>query len=84
MNKKDISYLYEKKARGEKMPRTALYDYPMACIAEEAGIDIINMGDSIAMVMLGYETTISTGIGRSSHWSVTGKAADWVEALQGF
>jgi len=58
MKKKGISYLYEKKARGEKMPRTALYDYPMACIAEEAGIDIINMGDSIAMVMLGYENTI--------------------------
>lgn len=56
--KKNLSYLYEKKAKGEKMPRTALYDYPMACIAEEAGIDIINMGDSIAMVTLGYENTL--------------------------
>ena len=36
------------------------------------------------VVMLGYETTISNGIGRSSHWSVTGNAGDWVEALQGF
>ena len=56
--KKGIDYLYEKKKKNEKMPRTALYDYPMACIAEEAGIDIINVGDSIAMVMLGYESTI--------------------------
>jgi 3-methyl-2-oxobutanoate hydroxymethyltransferase len=56
--KKGIAYLNEKKAKGEKMPRTALYDYPMACIAEEAGIDIINVGDSIAMVMFGYDSTI--------------------------
>ena len=56
--KKGIGYLYEKKSKNEKMPRTALYDYPMACIAEEAGIDIINVGDSIAMVMFGYESTI--------------------------
>ena len=56
--KKGIGYLYDKKKKNEKMPRTALYDYPMACIAEEAGIDIINVGDSIAMVMLGYESTI--------------------------
>ena len=51
--KKGIGYLYDKKKNNEKMPRTALYDYPMACIAEEAGIDIINVGDSIAMVMFG-------------------------------
>lgn len=56
--KKGVTYLYEKKSKGEKMPRTALYDYPMACIAEEAGIDIINVGDSIASVMLGYDSTI--------------------------
>ena len=56
--KKGISYLYDKKKKNEKMPRTDLYDYPMACIAEDAGIDIINVGDSIAMVMLGYESTI--------------------------
>jgi len=34
------------------------------------------------VVMLGYETTFNRGIGNSSHWSVTGRAADWVEALQ--
>jgi 3-methyl-2-oxobutanoate hydroxymethyltransferase len=56
--KKTIEYLYRKKADGERMPRTALYDYPMACIAEAAGIDIINVGDSIAMVMLGQDTTL--------------------------
>ncbi len=37
--------------------------------------------DKEYVVMLGYETTIASGIGRSSHWSITGRAADWVEAL---
>jgi hypothetical protein len=34
------------------------------------------------VVMLGYETTFNRGIGNSSHWSVTGNAAQWVDALQ--
>jgi hypothetical protein len=34
------------------------------------------------VMMLGYETTITRGIGSSSHWARTGNAADWVEALQ--
>src|SRR5436189_918711 len=34
------------------------------------------------VVMLGYETTFNRGIGNSSHWSVTGNAAEWVEAIQ--
>lgn len=52
-----LGYILEKKAKGEKLSRTALYDYPMAVLAEEAGIEIINMGDSIATVMLGHKTT---------------------------
>src|SRR6266705_1296226 len=34
------------------------------------------------VVMLGYETTITRGIGSSSHWARTGFAAEWVEALR--
>ncbi len=34
------------------------------------------------IIMLGYETTISGNIGTSSHWGMTGYAADWLEALQ--
>jgi len=33
------------------------------------------------VIMLGYETTIAGNIGSSSHWSVTGYAQEWVEAL---
>ena len=53
-----IQYMKQKKERGEKLSRTALYDYPMAVLAEEAGIEIINMGDSIANVMFGYDSTL--------------------------
>jgi hypothetical protein len=34
------------------------------------------------VVMLGYETTFTRGIGSSSHWSVTGNATEWVEVLR--
>jgi len=57
--KRTLNYIYKKKELGEKLSRTAVYDYPMAMLAEAAGIDIINVGDSIAMVMLGYESTIN-------------------------
>ncbi len=35
------------------------------------------------IIMLGYETTISSNLGTSSRWSTTGEAEEWVEALQG-
>jgi len=56
--KKTIQYLTEKKRRREKITRVVVYDYPMAVLAEAAGIDMINVGDSIGMVMLGEDTTI--------------------------
>ncbi len=37
--------------------------------------------DRTYVIMLGYETTISNTLGSSSHWSVTGSASEWVEAL---
>lgn len=52
-----IGYIMEKKEKGEKLSRTTLYDYPMAVLAEEAGIEIINMGDSIANITFGYAST---------------------------
>lgn len=57
--KKTITYLYDKKARGEKITRTTLYEYQMACIAEAADIDLINVGDTIAEVLLGYDNTLA-------------------------
>ncbi len=55
--KKTIEYIREKKLKGELIPRTALYDFAFAQIAEEAGIDIINVGDTISKYMMGLNNT---------------------------
>ena len=50
--------LLEMKQRGEKISMLTAYDYTMAKIIDEAGIDIILVGDSAANVMAGHETTL--------------------------
>ena len=46
------------KQRGEKIVMLTAYDYPSARIAEEAGVDMILVGDSLGMVVLGYDSTM--------------------------
>jgi 3-methyl-2-oxobutanoate hydroxymethyltransferase len=50
--------LQEMKNRGEKISMLTAYDYSMAKIVDEAGIDIILVGDSASNVMAGHETTL--------------------------
>lgn len=50
--------LSEMKLRGEKIAMLTAYDYSMAKILDESGIDVILVGDSAANVMAGHETTI--------------------------
>ena len=49
--------LMEMKAKGEPIAMVTAYDYPSAKVAEEAGADIVLVGDSAANVVLGYEGT---------------------------
>ena len=49
--------LAEMKAAGEPIAMITAYDYPSAQVAEEAGVDIVLVGDSAAMVVLGYPGT---------------------------
>jgi len=50
--------LQEMKTRGEKITMLTAYDYSMAAIVDEAGMDIILVGDSASNVMAGHQTTL--------------------------
>jgi 3-methyl-2-oxobutanoate hydroxymethyltransferase len=53
-----IAHLQEKKKNGDKITMMTAYDYPTASLVDQAGIDTILVGDSLGMVMLGYESTV--------------------------
>jgi len=53
-----LTKLAEKKALGEPIAMVTAYDYPSAQVAEEAGVDIVLVGDSGAMTVLGYPSTV--------------------------
>jgi 3-methyl-2-oxobutanoate hydroxymethyltransferase len=54
-----IASLREKKLRHEPITCLTAYDYASARLVDEAGIDIILVGDSLAQTMLGYDNTLS-------------------------
>jgi len=53
-----INQIKEMKQKGEKISMLTAYDYSTAKIVDEVGIPMILVGDSLGMVVLGYETTI--------------------------
>ncbi|MCX8160193.1 MAG: 3-methyl-2-oxobutanoate hydroxymethyltransferase [Candidatus Saccharicenans sp.] len=53
-----VCYLQELKKQKQKISALTAYDYPTARLLDEAGVDIILVGDSLGMVVLGYETTL--------------------------
>jgi len=54
----NLNYLYEKKEKGEKISWLTAYDYPTARYEEEAGVEMILVGDSGGMTLLGYDSTL--------------------------
>jgi 3-methyl-2-oxobutanoate hydroxymethyltransferase len=57
----------EMKKHGEKITALTAYDYPTARLLDESGIDIILVGDSVGMVVLGYEDTTEVTLEEMLH-----------------
>ena len=57
-----LSRLAEKQALGEPIVTVTAYDYPSAQVAEEAGVDVVLVGDSGAMSVLGYPSTVPVSL----------------------
>jgi 3-methyl-2-oxobutanoate hydroxymethyltransferase len=53
-----IPALAERKRQGEPLVMVTCYDYPSARIVEEAGVDLVLVGDTAAMTVLGYDSTV--------------------------
>jgi 3-methyl-2-oxobutanoate hydroxymethyltransferase len=56
--KVNLPYLFKKVADGEPITWLTCYDYPTAYLQEQAGIEMILVGDSLGMTMLGYDSTL--------------------------
>jgi len=53
-----LSTLFKRKAGGTLITMLTCYDYPTAYFQEEAGVDMVLVGDSLGMTMLGYDSTL--------------------------
>ena len=62
-----INQIKEMKQKGEKITMLTAYDYSTARIIDEVGIPLILVGDSLGMVVLGYESTIPVTIDEMLH-----------------
>lgn len=65
--KVSILDLQRKKIEGQPLTMLTAYDYPGATLADEAGMDLILVGDSLAMTVLGHPNTVSVTVEEMLH-----------------
>jgi 3-methyl-2-oxobutanoate hydroxymethyltransferase len=56
-----------KRKKGERLAMLTAYDYPSAKLVAEAGVDLILVGDSLGMVVLGYDSTLPVTVDDMAH-----------------
>ena len=77
MPKVTINDLLKKKSEGQKITVLTAYDYPFAKMVDEAGVDAILVGDSLAMVVQGLENTLPVSMDEMVyHTSMVARAAE--------
>src|ERR1700683_1435509 len=62
-----IQSLQDKKSQGKPIVALTAYDYATARVVDEAGVDMILVGDSLAMVVLGYDNTLPVTMDEMIH-----------------
>jgi 3-methyl-2-oxobutanoate hydroxymethyltransferase len=67
MSRITVHTLREKASRGAKITMLTAYDFSMARLLDEGGIDILLVGDSLGMVVLGYENTLPVTVDEMIH-----------------
>lgn len=69
MSKNTVATIQKQKEQGEKITMLTCYDYSMAKLMDEAGVNTLLIGDSLGMVVLGYEDTLSVTMEDMIHHS---------------